>query len=85
MREEITEEAGWVGLEYVSVRVRSHIRIVASVEPVATMLSSICKQRTEARELGKSVKFVYRCVLLIDLDIDLLTDPKLLLLNLMTL
>ena len=47
MRVEITE--GVAGEVYVSARVRSHIRIVASVEPVATILSSICRQRTEAK------------------------------------
>lgn len=47
MRVEITE--GVMGEVYVSARVRSHIRIVASVEPVATILSSICRQRTEAK------------------------------------
>ena len=46
MRVEIME--GVAGEVYVSARVKSHIRIVASVEPVATMLSSICRHRTDA-------------------------------------
>jgi hypothetical protein len=49
MSDEMTDVAGCVGLEYVSARVKSHIRIVASVEPVAIMLSSICRHLTEAR------------------------------------
>lgn len=48
MRVEITE--GVMGEVYVSARVKSHIRIVASVEPVATILSSIWRQRTEATD-----------------------------------
>ena len=46
MRVEIME--GVAGEVYVSARVKSHIRIVASVEPVATMLSSIWRHRTDA-------------------------------------
>jgi hypothetical protein len=47
---------------YVSALVKSHIRIVASVEPVATILSSIWRQRTEAKsemrkEIGTIVAF----------------------------
>jgi hypothetical protein len=47
-RREDRSDGGWFALVYVSARVRSHIRIVASVEPVAMILSSICRQRTEA-------------------------------------
>jgi hypothetical protein len=41
---------GAEGEVYVSARVKSHIRMVASVDPVATILSSICRQRTEASD-----------------------------------
>ena len=50
IREDMTEVVGCVELAYVSARVKSHIRIVASLEPVATILSSICRHLTEATQ-----------------------------------